>query len=1050
MEYAFGADFSGVRVHTDPAAAASARSIGALAFTSGSDVVFDSGRYAPGTSEGRRLLAHELAHVAQQRENPSPPSVQRYCDPTTHSCPPGTEAPWSSAPQSVLSSVAPATPATGGTEASVTALVNIGDPLGGYSALRQAVTAQQWAGLNRAAQDRMDRQYARRGTPAEPASGSAAPLTEVTLPARTLLRPEEPAADENFSSRVFQALTTGGGGVTAAGQITRDRIVKLWYQASPSALQSNVRIALIDPQGETGLPPGLTFQLEGHPIATADGGLYLSPVDQATSHYLPGIMDQVNTDLERIGRAADLHQRARALIDFGRTITGRSPTAVASEDFRQLLGVLNDMKQRIQSFTGDNAAAASLLGGISAELTTFISGAQAFSARIESARQAGMPGASVGETMLGQATENLEAQRRAMQRPANEHWWEAFFRYQAAGEYGYAATMGSTGYATANLLTGNQLEVSRELHQAFRGGRISLDDFQQGVSQAHTLGAIVGSINAVLLIATIGLAGPILGTAPSAGAVILYGGTSAAISTAVPMTVSSIYTANTPLQGPQAQQIWMQGGYHTPGEIAGSTLLSFGIGAGLSSIGPLFNWFSSSGNAQMARALAVASAEGRPLATLPNVQSRVVSPGVVEISVTGQPGVIRVTQSGWQVVMQSGAGARTVIMEEAWTQLHPSVAGRIESQYPALSGIQGTATMQPQGGIPVRFGVTQQGYFAIAPQAQNPWTLGAWGAPQGGGASPLVTLGGGPGALGGRASPLLLPGGSAAPPQLYSGEVFIDLQGGDTRYVTGLVRQSPGARGITVESGAWIPGYQGISPVVSPLTGGPEGAAQDLSMLLQLARNSPRWGAGTPVFELGGGLPPALTPEQIDPAGRLFAQPPGVTLVTEPFFPAQGSGGRLIPISVGGRSAQMDVSGLLTSAHPELAGQGTQIYLRRPFALQAASPAQAEAMGQEINRMLRPGGFTELRLLRSGDRQVARTIATQIPGSEIVEVDQRAMRTFIDSGYSAVPADSRQAEILRAAEADIRAGGLGGGNFNSIIRIYKPALVAGGNPVGGQ
>ncbi|MBN1439078.1 MAG: DUF4157 domain-containing protein, partial [Anaerolineales bacterium] len=48
-------------------AAASAKSIRALAYTAGSDVVFDSGRYAPETSEGRKLLAHELAHVAQQR-----------------------------------------------------------------------------------------------------------------------------------------------------------------------------------------------------------------------------------------------------------------------------------------------------------------------------------------------------------------------------------------------------------------------------------------------------------------------------------------------------------------------------------------------------------------------------------------------------------------------------------------------------------------------------------------------------------------------------------------------------------------------------------------------------------------------------------------------------------------------------------------------------------------------------------------------------------------------------------------------------------------------
>ncbi len=63
MEPHFGQDFSQVRVHTDGQAAESARAIDARAYTMGSDVVFGAGEYAPGTSEGQRLLAHELTHV---------------------------------------------------------------------------------------------------------------------------------------------------------------------------------------------------------------------------------------------------------------------------------------------------------------------------------------------------------------------------------------------------------------------------------------------------------------------------------------------------------------------------------------------------------------------------------------------------------------------------------------------------------------------------------------------------------------------------------------------------------------------------------------------------------------------------------------------------------------------------------------------------------------------------------------------------------------------------------------------------------------------------
>jgi len=66
MEPRFGHDFSRVRVHADPGAAASAAAINARAYTTGHHVVFAAGQYRPGTTDGRRLLAHELAHVTQQ------------------------------------------------------------------------------------------------------------------------------------------------------------------------------------------------------------------------------------------------------------------------------------------------------------------------------------------------------------------------------------------------------------------------------------------------------------------------------------------------------------------------------------------------------------------------------------------------------------------------------------------------------------------------------------------------------------------------------------------------------------------------------------------------------------------------------------------------------------------------------------------------------------------------------------------------------------------------------------------------------------------------
>lgn len=74
FEPRFGHDFSNVRIHTDSGAAQSAQSINALAYTTGNNIVFNSGQYSPETPTGQRLMAHELTHVIQQGDN----VVRRY------------------------------------------------------------------------------------------------------------------------------------------------------------------------------------------------------------------------------------------------------------------------------------------------------------------------------------------------------------------------------------------------------------------------------------------------------------------------------------------------------------------------------------------------------------------------------------------------------------------------------------------------------------------------------------------------------------------------------------------------------------------------------------------------------------------------------------------------------------------------------------------------------------------------------------------------------------------------------------------------------------
>lgn len=92
MEARFGVDFGTVRIHTSASAHAAAETLHARAFTVGEHIGFGAGEYRPNTVAGRRLLAHELAHVVQQRTGATP-MIQRdlkaYNRPRTEVIPTG-------------------------------------------------------------------------------------------------------------------------------------------------------------------------------------------------------------------------------------------------------------------------------------------------------------------------------------------------------------------------------------------------------------------------------------------------------------------------------------------------------------------------------------------------------------------------------------------------------------------------------------------------------------------------------------------------------------------------------------------------------------------------------------------------------------------------------------------------------------------------------------------------------------------------------------------------------------------------------------------------
>ncbi len=102
MGSAFGADFSEVRIHTNSTAVQMNKELNAQAFTHGNDIYFNQAKYAPTTTNGKHLLAHELTHTVQQGvvrkdESDKIPGIQKLGDttqvPATMSCSVATNSP---------------------------------------------------------------------------------------------------------------------------------------------------------------------------------------------------------------------------------------------------------------------------------------------------------------------------------------------------------------------------------------------------------------------------------------------------------------------------------------------------------------------------------------------------------------------------------------------------------------------------------------------------------------------------------------------------------------------------------------------------------------------------------------------------------------------------------------------------------------------------------------------------------------------------------------------------------------------------------------------
>src|SRR4030095_7884576 len=108
MESRFGTDFSGVKIHTDENAVQMSQELNAQAFTTGSDVYFNAGKYDPSSETGKHLLAHELTHTIQQSNNIQTKLIKKAVETDEPAKEPGVDAcsEWDRDPESLSISAA--------------------------------------------------------------------------------------------------------------------------------------------------------------------------------------------------------------------------------------------------------------------------------------------------------------------------------------------------------------------------------------------------------------------------------------------------------------------------------------------------------------------------------------------------------------------------------------------------------------------------------------------------------------------------------------------------------------------------------------------------------------------------------------------------------------------------------------------------------------------------------------------------------------------------------------------------------------------------------
>lgn len=472
-----GASFEVVRLHTGPDAEQSAAELKARAYTFGADIVFGRGEYRPDSADGRRLLAHELAHVVQQA-NSGTPRVQRQ--PLDQTC---------SADDQVCEPIPD-------------------NPLANYPYLAVALDRDSLQMLQDAA---YRREHLRRGLPYDGPQGlffAQGHLKDFLAPGIAYVSREELLG--RFIPAMLTAAREHSDIEPFVAEIARNEATRQMLEPIGNPI---LNIEMPDPDGLEDTPTVLRFNADFKQLQDDHGALALASLDplSARGSYLWTLI--ALNDAHDLAKIAGLNAKMEWLLEhYGDRLNDMAADpadytqdevyALAHEVMPDLLNEANNMSTNLMPGNRDQAE---LIAKISTNVQTLSTRASQAMDAMNRFRTDNMPDQTAGEIY----EENADAIRKA----ASEDWDEGGWSY--FGWFGNKIGLGANKllHGIGNIGSGFYMDTHAARAKAYRMGHVSYNDY----TGFHPSDIVKGAIG------DLAIALPFFGKTIGAGASALLG-----------------------------------------------------------------------------------------------------------------------------------------------------------------------------------------------------------------------------------------------------------------------------------------------------------------------------------------------------------------------------------------------------------------------------------------------------------------------------------------------------------------------------------------------